>query len=42
VEQTCNDPMQLFLDLQRFNPHTREMRARLEKSLQAVMSAIDG
>jgi prephenate dehydrogenase len=42
VEQTCNDPMQLFLDLQRFNPHTREMRSRLEKSLQAVMSAIDG
>src|SRR5271169_3420168 len=42
VEQTCNDPLQLFLDLQRFNPHTREMRARLEKSLQAVMSAIDG
>jgi prephenate dehydrogenase len=42
VEQTCNDPMQLFLDLQRFNPHTREMRARLEKSLQAVMAAIDG
>jgi prephenate dehydrogenase len=42
VEQTCNDPMQLFLDLQRFNPHTREMRARLEKSLQAVMTAIDG
>ena len=42
VEQTCNDPLQLFLDLQRFNPHTREMRARLEKSLQSVMSAIDG
>lgn len=42
VEQTCNDPLQLFLDLQRFNPHTREMRARLEKSLQAVMTAIDG
>ncbi len=41
VEQTCNDPWQLFLDLQRFNPHTREMRERLEKSLRAVMSAID-
>ena len=34
VEQTCNDPWQLFLDLQRYNPHTREMRARLEKSLR--------
>jgi prephenate dehydrogenase len=42
VEQTCNDPYQLFLDLQRYNPHTREMRARLEKSLQDVMAAIDG
>ncbi len=42
VEQTCNDPLQLFLDLQRFNPHTREMRARLEKSLRAVLAAIDG
>jgi prephenate dehydrogenase len=42
VEQTCNDPLQLFLDLQRYNPHTREMRTRLEKSLQAVMTAIDG
>jgi hypothetical protein len=42
VEQTCNDPFQLFLDLQRYNPHTREMRVRLEKSLRAVMAAIDG
>ncbi|MGO9308149.1 MAG: prephenate dehydrogenase/arogenate dehydrogenase family protein [Spirochaetia bacterium] len=42
VEQTCNDPLQLFLDLQRYNPHTREMRVRLENSLRAVMSAIDG
>jgi prephenate dehydrogenase len=41
VEQTCNDPWQLFLDLQRYNPHTREMRARLEKSLQSVLAAID-
>ena len=42
VEQTCNDPWQLFLDLQRFNPHTREMRERLGRSLEAVMAAIDG
>jgi prephenate dehydrogenase len=41
VEQTCNDPWQLFLDLQRYNPHTREMRVRLEESLRAVMAAID-
>jgi prephenate dehydrogenase len=42
VEQTCNDPWQLFLDLQRYNPHTREMRVRLEKSLRSIMVAIDG
>jgi prephenate dehydrogenase len=42
VEQTCNDPWQLFLDLQRYNPYTREMRTRLEKSLRAIMTAIDG
>jgi prephenate dehydrogenase len=42
VEQTCNDPWQLFLDLQRYNPHTREMRERLGRSLDAVMAAIDG
>jgi prephenate dehydrogenase len=41
VEQTCNDPWQLFLDLQRYNPHTREMRSRLSKSLASVMGAID-
>jgi prephenate dehydrogenase len=42
VDQTCNDPWQLFLDLQRFNPHTREMRERLRRSLETVMAAIDG
>ncbi|HTP60380.1 MAG TPA: hypothetical protein VMM82_15770, partial [Spirochaetia bacterium] len=41
VEQTCNDPWQLFLDLQRYNPHTREMRSRLSRSLHSVMRAID-
>ena len=42
VEQTCNDPWQLFLDLQRYNPHTREMRVKLEASIRSVMEAIDG
>ncbi len=41
VEQTCNDPWQLFLDLQRYNPYTREMRLRLKKSLDSVMAAIE-
>ncbi|MDC7225554.1 MAG: prephenate dehydrogenase/arogenate dehydrogenase family protein [Spirochaetales bacterium] len=37
VEQTCNDPLQLFLDLQRYNPHTEEMRVRLQKALNDTM-----
>jgi prephenate dehydrogenase len=41
VEQTCNDPWQLFLDLQRYNPHTPAMRSRLLRSLATVMEAID-
>ncbi len=41
VEQTCNDPWQLFLDLQRFNPYTRDMRLKLKESLDSVMGAID-
>jgi arogenate dehydrogenase (NADP+) len=40
VEQTCNDPWQLFLDLQRYNPYTREMRGKLRASLDSVMAAI--
>jgi prephenate dehydrogenase len=42
MEQTCNDPWQLFLDLQRYNPYTREMRGKLEQSIRSIMSAIDG
>jgi prephenate dehydrogenase len=41
VEQTCNDPWQLFLDLQRFNPFTTEMRSALKRSLDSIMGAID-
>jgi prephenate dehydrogenase len=41
MEQTCNDPWQLFLDLQRYNPYTREMRGKLEQSIRSIMSAID-
>jgi prephenate dehydrogenase len=38
VEQTCNDPVQLFLDLQRFNPYTTEMRAKLKAALERVLA----
>ena len=42
VEQTCNDPYQLFLDLQRYNPYTSEMRARLRESLGRVRQTLEG
>lgn len=38
IEQTCNDPMQLFIDLQRYNPYTDDMRKRL---LEAVIHQVD-
>jgi prephenate dehydrogenase len=41
-EQTCNDPWQLFLDLQRFNPYTEEMRQRLGRSLMRILEQLDG
>ncbi len=40
IEQTCNDPEQLFLDLQRFNPHTHEMRQSLKESLDRFMDKL--
>ena len=40
IEQTCNDPEQLFIDLQRFNPHTHEMRESLRASLDQFMSKL--
>lgn len=41
VEQTCNDSHQLFLDLQRFNPFTKQMRNQLEKALKTVKKSLD-
>ncbi len=41
VEQTCNDPMQLFFDLQRYNPYTHEMHMKLNHSLENVMKQLD-
>lgn len=41
VEQTCNDPYQLFLDLQHYNPYTHSMRLRLKDSLDRVMHALE-
>ena len=40
VEQTCNDPLQLFLDLQRFNPYAPAMHQRLKGSLDKVLALL--
>lgn len=41
MEQTVNDPYRLFVDLQRYNPHTGEMRERLKGSLGRLMDSLD-
>ncbi|MCH3907590.1 MAG: prephenate dehydrogenase/arogenate dehydrogenase family protein [Sphaerochaeta sp.] len=40
VEQTCNDPIQLFYDLQRYNPYAKEMRMSLKSALDVVMQEL--
>ena len=41
IEQTCNDSWQLFVDLQRLNPYTAEMRSRLRESIEKVMRRLE-
>jgi len=41
VQQTCNDPFQLFLDMQNYNPHTPAMRADLKASLERISARLD-
>jgi prephenate dehydrogenase len=41
VEQTCNDPWQLFLDIQKYNPYTKEMRDSLHQSLEKIYRILD-
>jgi prephenate dehydrogenase len=36
IEQTCNDPWQLFLDIQKYNPYTKDMRVQLHRSLEKI------
>ncbi|WP_018526467.1 prephenate dehydrogenase/arogenate dehydrogenase family protein [Alkalispirochaeta alkalica] len=36
MEQTCNDPLELFRDLQRFNPSTRAMREAFSRAFGQV------
>lgn len=37
IEQTCNDPYQLFLDLQHYNPYTSSMRGELSEALDETL-----
>ncbi len=39
-EQTCNDNWQLFSDLQTYNPFTKKMWVRLEKSLNKIYNKL--
>ena len=41
VEQTCNDPIQLFYDLQRYNPFAHDMHQRLKSALDTVLAVLD-
>ena len=36
VEQTCNDPISLFCDLQRYNPYTQDMRHSMRVATEDV------
>lgn len=40
-EQTCNDPWQLFLDLQHYNPYTRRMREDLAQAFTRILAVLD-
>lgn len=39
-EQTCNDPIQLFYDLQRYNPYAKQMRMGLKGAIEVVMEQL--
>lgn len=41
VRQTCNDPWELFVDLQRFNPHTATMRSRLRTVINTMLDKFE-
>jgi prephenate dehydrogenase len=41
MEQTCNDPYELFIDLQRLNPYTSHMRRRLRESISRIANTLD-
>lgn len=40
VEETCNDSLELFYDLQRFNPYAKEMRLSLQVAIEKVLNRL--
>lgn len=40
VEQTCNDPITLFYDLQKYNPYAKEMRLSLQVAIEKVLNTL--
>lgn len=40
VDQTCNDPIQLFYDLQRYNPYAKDMRKSLQAAIDIVINTL--
>jgi len=41
VEQTCNDSLTLFKDLQHYNPYAVNMRKDLKRAIQETMNALE-
>ena len=41
MEQTCNDPWQLFVDLQSYNPYTSEIRKRMTSCFNEMIQLLD-
>jgi prephenate dehydrogenase len=41
IEQTCNDSWQLFIDLQKYNPYTKNMREELNNALQKIYKNLE-
>jgi len=40
-KQTCNDPWQLFLDMQSYNPFTKTMRRDFSRALDSIRASLD-
>lgn len=42
IKNTCNDSLELFKDLQQYNPYTKIMRSDVYKSLDEIKCLLDG